>query len=68
MNVICGHKVDIYYLTKAARFILPLCFCTAKWEKFEILLALSAKAQSQQVIWRIMLDGVSSRATQLHQN
>ncbi len=42
-----------------------------KWKKFEILGELSAQAQSQQVIWRIMLNGFlnffnCSRACFLH--
>ncbi len=52
-----GLKVDLYYLIKAAGFMLATLLLYSKMGKFEILVVLLAKAQSQQVIWRIMLDG-----------
>ncbi len=52
----CGHKVDLYYFIKVALFMLATLYCTPKWERFEILVALLAKSQSQQ---KIMLGSFS---------
>ncbi len=63
-----GYKVDLYNLIKASwvcvDHILP------NWEKFEILRELSAQAQSQEVISRIMLNGflVRNSTIILHPN
>ncbi len=57
-----SYKVDLHHLIKAAGFVLAtLLLYFQKWKKkFEIMEELSAQAQSQQVIWRIIVNGFSN--------